>query len=71
MEKAKAWALAHRRIIGGVALVVLLVVIAVLLFRGGKTEPQKVTVEPQVEAQSEAGVWTPVTEAQAHAWGEY
>lgn len=56
MEKAKAWALAHRRIIGGVALVVLLVVIAVLLFRGCKTEPQKVTVEPQTQAQSEAGV---------------
>lgn len=56
MEKAKAWALAHRRIIGGVVLCVLLVVIAVLLFRGCKTEPQKVTVEPQVEAQSEAGV---------------
>lgn len=56
MEKAKAWALAHRRIIGGVAFVVLLVVIAVLLFRGCKTEPQKVTVEPQTQAQSEAGV---------------
>lgn len=56
MEKAKAWALAHRRIIGGVALVVLLVVIAVLLFRGCKTEPQKVTVEPQSEAQTETGV---------------
>lgn len=56
MEKAKAWALAHRRIIGGVALVVLLVVIAVLLFRGCKTEPQKVTVEPQTQAQTEAGV---------------
>lgn len=56
MEKAKAWALAHRRIIGGVVLVVLLVVIAVLLFRGCKTEPQKVTVEPQAQAQTEAGV---------------
>ena len=56
MEKAKAWALAHRRIIGGVALVVLLVIVAVLLFRGCKTEPQKVTVEPQTQAQTEAGV---------------
>lgn len=56
MEKVKAWALAHRRIIGGVVLGVLLVVIAVLLFRGCKTEPQKVTVEPQTQAQSEAGV---------------
>lgn len=56
MEKAKAWALAHRRIIGGVALVVLLVVIAVLLFHGCKTEPQKVTVESQTQAQTEAGV---------------
>lgn len=55
MEKVKAWALAHRRIIGGVVLGVLLVV-AVLLFRGCKTEPQKVTVEPQNEAQTEAGV---------------
>ncbi len=57
MEKVKAWALAHRRIIGGVVLVVLLVVIAVLLFRSCKTEqPQKVTVEPQTQAQTEAGV---------------
>ena len=56
MEKVKAWALAHRRIIGGVVLGVLLVVIAVLLFRGCKTEPQKVTVEPQTQAQTEAGV---------------
>ena len=56
MEKAKAWALAHRRIIGGVVLVVLLAVIAVLLFRSCKTEPQKVTVEPQSEAQTETGV---------------
>ena len=56
MERFKMWALAHRRIIGGVVLGVLLVVIAVLLFRGGKTEPQKVTVEPQTQAQTEAGV---------------
>lgn len=56
MERFKTWALAHRRIIGGVVLGVLLVVIAVLLFRGCKTEPQKVTVEPQTQAQSEAGV---------------
>ena len=52
----KAWALAHRRIIGGVVLGVLLVVVAVLLFHGCKTEPQKVTVEPQTQAQTEAGV---------------
>lgn len=56
MEKVKTWALAHRPIIGGVVLGVLLVVVAVLLFRGCKTEPQKVTVEPQTQAQSEAGV---------------
>lgn len=56
MERFKTWALAHRRIIGGVVLGVLLVVIAVLLFRGCKTEPQKVTVEPQSEAQTETGV---------------
>ena len=57
MEKVKEWALAHRRIIGGVVLVVLFVVIAVLLFRSCKTEqPQKVTVEPQTQAQTEAGV---------------
>ena len=64
MEKAKAWALVHRRIIGGVALVVLLVVIAVLLFRGCKTEPQKVTVEPQSEAQTETGVEKAADKAQ-------
>lgn len=57
MEKVKAWALAHHRIIGGVVLGVLLVVVAVLLFRGCKTtDPQKVTVEPQTQAQTEAGV---------------
>ena len=57
MEKVKVWALAHRRIIGGVVLGVLLVVVAGLLFRGCKTEqPQKVTVEPQTQAQTEAGV---------------
>lgn len=56
MERFKTWALAHRRIIGGVVLGVLLVVITVLLFRGCKTEPQKVTVEPQTQAQTEAGV---------------
>lgn len=55
MEKVKVWALAHRRIIGGVVLGVLLVVVAVLLFRGCKTEqPQKVTVEPQTQAQDAA-----------------
>ncbi|WP_303104090.1 hypothetical protein [uncultured Mitsuokella sp.] len=52
----KVWALAHRRIIGGVILGVLVIAVAVLLFRGCKTEPQKVTVEPQTEAQTEAGV---------------
>lgn len=56
MERFKTWALAHRRIIGGVVLGVLLIVIAVLLFRGCKTEPQKVTVEQQTQAQTEAGV---------------
>lgn len=56
MERFKMWALAHRRIIGGVVLGVLLVVAAVLIFRGCKTEPQKVTVEPQTQAQTEAGV---------------
>lgn len=56
MEQIKTWALAHRRIIGGVVLGVLLVVVAVLLFRGCKTDPQKVTVEPQSEAQTETGV---------------
>lgn len=56
MERFKTWVLAHRRIIGGVVLGVLLVIVAVLLFRGCKTEPQKVTVEPQTQAQTEAGV---------------
>lgn len=56
MEKVKAWALAHRRIVGAIIFGILAVIVAVLLFRGCKTEPQKVTVEPQVEAQSEAGV---------------
>lgn len=56
MERFKVWALAHRRIIGGVVLGVLLIVVAVLLFRGCKTDPQKVTVEPQTQAQTEAGV---------------
>ena len=56
MEKVKAWALAHRRIIGGVVLGVLLIIVAVLLFRVWKTDPQKVTVEPQTQAQTEAGV---------------
>lgn len=56
MEKVKAWALAHRRIVGAIIFCILAVIVAVLLFHGCKTEPQKVTVEPQVEAQSEAGV---------------
>ena len=56
MEQVKTWVYAHRRIVSGILFGILAVVIAVLLFRGCKTEPQKVTVEPQVEAQSEAGV---------------
>lgn len=56
MERFKAWALAHRRIIGGVFIGVLIIIVAVLVFRGCKTEPQTVTVEPQTEAQTEAGV---------------
>lgn len=66
MERFKTWALAHRRIIGGVVLGVLLVVIAVLLFRGCKTEPQKVTVEQQTQAQTEAGVEKAADNAQIH-----
>ena len=56
MEQVKTWVYAHRRIIGAIIFGILAVIVAVLLFRGCKTEPQKVTVEPQVEAQSEAGV---------------
>lgn len=56
MEQVKTWVYAHRRIVSGILFGILAVIIAVLLFRGYKTEPQKVTVEPQVEAQSEAGV---------------
>ena len=56
MEQVKTWVYAHRRIVGAIIFGILAVIVAVLLFRGCKTEPQKVTVEPQVEAQSEAGV---------------
>lgn len=56
MEQVKTWVYAHRRIVSGILFGILAVIVAVLLFRGCKTEPQKVTVEPQVEAQSEAGV---------------
>lgn len=56
MEQVKTWVYAHRRIVGAIIFGVLAVIVAVLLFRGCKTEPQKVTVEPQTQAQSEAGV---------------
>ena len=56
MEQVKTWVYAHRRIIGAIIFGILAVIVAVLLFRGCKTEPQKVTVEPQSEAQTEAGV---------------
>ena len=56
MEQVKTWVYAHRRIIGAIIFGILAVIVAVLLFRGCKTEPQKVTVEPQTQAQSEAGV---------------
>ena len=56
MEQVKTWVYAHRRIVSGIIFGILAVIVAVLLFRGCKTEPQKVTVEPQTQAQSEAGV---------------
>lgn len=56
MEQVKTWVYAHRRIIGAIIFGILAIIVAVLLFRGCKTEPQKVTVEPQTQAQSEAGV---------------
>lgn len=56
MEQVKTWVYAHRRIVSGILFGILAVIVAVLLFRGCKTEPQKVTVEPQTQAQSEAGV---------------
>lgn len=56
MEQVKTWGYAHRRIVSGILFGILAIIVAVLLFRGCKTDPQKVTVEPQVEAQSEAGV---------------
>jgi cell division septation protein DedD len=56
MEQVKTWVYAHRRIVGAIIFGILAVIVAVLLFRGCKTEPQKVTVEPQNEAQTETGV---------------
>lgn len=56
MEQVKTWVYAHRRIVGSIIFGILAVIVAVLLFRGCKTEPQKVTVEPQTQAQTEAGV---------------
>lgn len=56
MEQVKTWVYAHRRIVSGILFGILAIIVAVLLFRGCKTEPQKVTVEPQTQAQSEAGV---------------
>lgn len=56
MEQVKTWVYAHRRIVGAIIFGILAVIVAVLLFRGCKTEPQKVTVEPQTQAQTEAGV---------------
>lgn len=57
MEQVKTWVYAHRRIVGAIIFGILAVIVAVLLFRSCKTEqPQKVTVEPQTQAQTEAGV---------------
>lgn len=56
MEQVKTWVYAHRRIVSGILFGILAAIVVVLLFRGCKTEPQKVTVEPQTQAQSEAGV---------------
>lgn len=56
MEQVKTWVYAHHRIVGAIIFGILAVIVAVLLFRGCKTEPQKVTVEPQTQAQTEAGV---------------
>lgn len=64
MEQVKTWVYAHRRIVGAIIFGILAVIVAVLLFHGCKTEPQKVTVEPQVEAQSEAGVEKAADKAQ-------
>ena len=64
MEQVKTWVYAHRRIVSGILFGILAVVIAVLLFRGCKTEPQKVTVEPQSEAQTETGVEKAADKAQ-------
>ena len=54
MEQVKTWVYAHRRIVSGILFGILAVIVAVLLFRGCKTEPQKVTVEPPTPQQIEA-----------------
>lgn len=64
MEQVKTWVYAHRRIVGAIIFGILAVIVAVLLFRGCKTEPQKVTVEPQSEAQTETGVEKAADKAQ-------
>lgn len=56
MEQVKTWVYAHRRIVGAIIFGIIAVIVAALLFRGCKTEPQKVTVEQQTQAQTEAGV---------------
>lgn len=64
MEQVKTWVYAHRRIVGAIIFGILAVIVVVLLFRGCKTEPQKVTVEPQSEAQTETGVEKAADKAQ-------
>lgn len=64
MEQVKTWVYAHRRIVGAIIFGILAVIVAVLLFRGCKMEPQKVTVEPQSEAQTETGVEKAADKAQ-------
>lgn len=64
MEQVKTWVYAHRRIIGAIIFGILAVIVVVLLFRGCKTEPQKVTVEQQTQAQTEAGVEKAADKAQ-------
>lgn len=64
MEQVKTWVYAHRHIVGAIIFGILAVIVAVLLFRGCKTEPQKVTVEPQSEAQTETGVEKAADKAQ-------
>ena len=64
MDQVKTWVYAHRRIVGTIIFGILAVIVAVLLFRSCKTEPQKVTVEPQSEAQTETGVEKAADKAQ-------